>query len=109
MSTTTPDPGHTHTRDTSGWPGDCWELPNDPLLKDDAWAPHETVGVMRMVCAGIRGTDVVKTLNAKQADVVASLENCIGDATAAVYIGVPIHDAILTHQEAVDYLVEACS
>ena len=109
MSTTTPDPRHTPTRDTSGWPKDCWELPNDPLLEDGVWTPHETAGVMRMVRAGIRGTDVAKTLNAKQADVVASLENCIGDEKVAAYIGVPIHDAILTHQKAIDYLIEASS
>lgn len=109
MSATTPDPRHVPDRDTSEWPKDCWELPNDPMLGSAEWAPHETAGVMRMVRAGIRGTAVAETLGAKQADVVESLENCIGDEKAAAYIGVPIHDAILTHQKAIDYLIEASS
>ncbi|WP_157931295.1 hypothetical protein [Mycobacteroides abscessus] len=89
---TTPDPRQVPERDTSDWPRELFDLPNDPLLTADG-APHEVNGTMRAWRAGHAPGALPSLLKKTSFDVHLQLNRGIQDEKAAEYIGLAIYDS----------------
>lgn len=90
----TPDPRQVPERDTSDWPQELFDLPNDPLLTADD-APHEVNGTMRAWRAGHSPQALPGLLKMSSFGVHYAMNKALGDEKAAEYLGLEIHDALI--------------
>lgn len=100
-----PYPEKFEPRDTSDYPSELFDLPNDPKLKSPL-APHETGGMLRVQRSGVPGRQLGNMFNISTAAAVDEMNRNISDEWDKDETGVPIHDGKLSKESAAKYLEE---
>lgn len=98
----TPDPNQTHTRDTEDWPAELFELPNDPVLKENT--VHETGGLLRAHRALGSGKALREVIGSDPMQLVDQLQLSIDTEADLHRAGVTVYDGPLSREDAAEYL-----